>query len=31
MSVHAPPADDPEAKRFYEEMKARFDFNPRQF
>ena len=29
--IQTPPADDPDAKKFYQEMKARFDFNPRQF
>jgi DnaJ-class molecular chaperone len=29
--IQTPPADDPEAKRFYQEMKSRFDFNPRSF
>ncbi len=29
--IQTPPADSPEAKKFYQDMKARFDFNPRQF
>jgi curved DNA-binding protein len=29
--IHAPPADSDEDKAFYEDMKSRFDFNPRSF
>ena len=29
--IQTPPADDPDAREFYREMKARFDFNPRSF
>jgi curved DNA-binding protein len=29
--IQTPPADTPQAKQFYADMKARFDFNPRQF
>ncbi len=29
--IQTPPADKPEDKQFYQEMKARFDFNPRPF
>ena len=29
--IQTPPADDADAREFYREMKARFDFNPRSF
>jgi curved DNA-binding protein len=29
--IQTPPADDARAKRFYQDMKAQFDFNPRSF
>jgi curved DNA-binding protein len=29
--IHTPPAEAAEAKRFYEEFKTRFDYNPRKF
>jgi curved DNA-binding protein len=29
--IQTPPADDAESRRFYQEMKSRFDFNPRSF
>ena len=29
--IQTPPADDNAAKKFYQEMKAQFDFNPRPF
>ncbi len=29
--IQTPPADNEEAKRFYQDMKAQFDFNPRPF
>lgn len=29
--IQTPPADSPDAKQFYQDMKARFDFNPRSF
>ena len=29
--LHTPPADDDEAQQFYQDMQARFEFNPRPF